>query len=209
MQITEAEESMGTIMKIGLFGGTFSPPHNGHVRAAKLFIKAAKLDRLIVMPAGIPPHKETDTTSSHRLAMSRLAFSDFAEVSDFEINKSGKSYTVETLEWLHGHYPEDELYMLIGEDMFLTFDTWKNPGRIARLATVTYMRRSSRAPAAMAEKLGEYETKFGKRFLYIGEDPTVVSSTEIRERASEGKEIYGLVPDAVCRYITDRGLYKR
>lgn len=194
-------------MKTGLFGGTFSPPHNGHIRAAKLFIKAAGLDRLIVMPAGIPPHKTADTDADSRLSMARLAFSDFAFVSDFEIKKEGKSYTVETLKWLRETYPTDELFMLVGEDMFLSLDTWRDPDGIVSLATVAYMRRSHGGAAALEEKRRRYEERWGSRFIYIGEDPTVVSSTKIREMVAAGEDIKGLTGDGVSRYIKENGLY--
>ena len=96
---------------IGLFGGTFSPPHEGHVRAARLFIDAMGLDRLIVMPAGFPPHKPLPdgAADGDRLEMARRAFGAFAEVSDWEIKRGGKSYTVDTLRMLREKYPGDRL----------------------------------------------------------------------------------------------------
>ena len=131
-------------MRTGLFGGTFSPPHNGHIRAAELFVEKMLLDRLVVMPAGIPPHKNADPGADtlSRLDMSREAFGAFAQVSDYEISKLGKSYTSETLEYLKRKYPTDELYMLVGEDMFLSLDTWHEPEKVFGLCTVVCLRRS-------------------------------------------------------------------
>ena len=112
--------------KIGLYGGTFGPPHLGHVYAAKTFLREVAPDRLLIMPAGIPPHKEkaAGDTPELRLAMCRAAFGDLphTEISDYEIRKPGKSYTVETLEHLAA--PGREITMLCGTDMFLTLDHW-------------------------------------------------------------------------------------
>ncbi len=196
-------------MRTGLFGGTFSPPHTGHIRAAELFMSTVGLDRLIIMPAGIPPHKETDSGASSydRLQMARLAFSHIGEVSDYEITKTGKSYTVETLEWLRKAYPEDELYMLMGEDMFLSFDTWRAPEAIVSLATVVYMRRSCGDGRLLLAKECEYRKKWGADFIYLGDDPAVISSTEVRKSIAEGNLSDHITP-AVADYIRKNGLYK-
>lgn len=191
---------------IGLFGGTFSPPHEGHVRAARLFIDAMGLDRLIVMPAGFPPHKPLPdgAADGDRLEMARRAFGAFAEVSDWEIKRGGKSYTVDTLRMLREKYPEDRLYMLIGEDMLESFGSWRSPAEIAKLAGVCYMRRNASGRLCAAED--EFERICGCRPVFIGAEPLVVSSTEIREKLNAGQK-----PDAlatsVYEYIKENGLY--
>ena len=197
-------------MNIGLFGGTFSPPHSAHVRAAKLFVKTAKLDKLYVMPAGIPPHKNTDRWGSAemRLEMTHRAFSSFAEISDYEIKKEGRSYTVETLRYLREMHPEDTLYMLVGEDMFLSFDTWREPCEIMRLCTVVAMRRKDTPKDVMEKAADDYKMRYGAKIILIDDAPLDISSTEIRRRVACGEDIRDLLPTDVCEYINKNGLYR-
>ena len=197
-------------MNIGLYGGTFSPPHSAHVRAAKLFIEAAALDRLYVMPAGIPPHKVADKWGSahYRLEMTCRAFSDFAEVSDYEIQKEGRSYTVETLRCLKEKHPEDRLFMLIGEDMFLSLDTWRAPDEIMALATIVALRRKDGDLSVMEAKAEEYKSRYGAKIILIEDEPLEVSSTQIRNMIAEGKDTGDLLPESVLEYIKEHNLYK-
>lgn len=197
-------------MKIGLFGGTFSPPHNGHVRFARLFIEKAELDKLYIMPAGVPPHKETDSWGSAgaRLDMARLAFGSFAEVSDYEICASGKSYTYKTLAHLRKIHPCDELFLLVGEDMFLSFDTWKKPEAIFSAATIVCMRRENTEEDVLSKAGADYKQRYGARVIYLWEEPVPVSSTQIRSLCAAGKDISHLVPAPVEKYITENRLYK-
>lgn len=197
-------------MKIGLFGGTFSPPHNGHVRFARLFIEHAGLDRLYIMPAGVPPHKETDPwgTARARLDMARLAFGSFADVSDYEICAPGKSYTYKTLAYLRENHSEDELFLLVGEDMFLSFDTWKKPAAVFSTATIVCMRRGETTEDILKAAGTDYEKRYGARVMYLPEEPFVVSSTQIRTLCGAGQDISHLVPDQVAKYITENRLYK-
>lgn len=197
-------------MNIGLFGGTFSPPHNGHVFFAKLFMEKASLDKLYIMPAGVPPHKEPDPwgTAQARLEMARLAFDSFAVVSDYEICEAGKSYTYKTLKHLREIYPKDTLFLLVGEDMFLSFDTWKNPGVIFSMATVVCMNRGT-ASQEKLEATGEvYKKRYGGEVMYLENAPLSVSSTQIRQMCASGQDISRLVPPSVAAYITENGLYK-
>lgn len=195
-------------MRTGLFGGTFSPPHKGHRRAAELFIKRAALDRLIVMPDGVPPHKEADSgaTATDRYEMSRIAFGDIAEISDYEITKEGKSFTVDTLRWLNAKYPDDEIFMLIGEDMFLSLDTWRAPEEICSLATVVYMRRHGENAEALEKSAEKYKKQWGASLMYMCDEPREISSTEIREKLASGRA-EDLISDDVYAYIKKHGLY--
>ena len=170
-------------MRIGLYGGTFSPPHKAHVRAARKFCKAADLDLLYVMPAGIPPHKTTDVRrlAQYRLEMTRLAFSSVGTVSDYEINKEGRSYTVETLRHLKRKHSDDELFMLVGEDMFFRLDQWREHESIMKLCTVVAMRREQTPLSRMEQTADEYREKYGARVIIIDDEPLEVSSTLIRE----------------------------
>ena len=113
-------------MKIGLFGGTFNPVHNGHINLVKNFKDKLSLDKVLVIPTAVPPHKQAESlvSSEDRLNMCRLAFSSLAEVSDVEIERGGRSYTVETLEELKKIYKDDDLYFLVGSDMLLSFKRW-------------------------------------------------------------------------------------
>ena len=131
-------------MKIGIYGGTFNPPHLGHLAAARTALDALKLDKLILMPAAVPPHKvlpENSPAQEHRLAMvERMADAmerpGAVEVSTLELEREGKSYTSDTLEAIHRQYPEAELWLLMGTDMFLTLQAWHDPQRILSLAGI-------------------------------------------------------------------------
>ncbi|MBR6675893.1 MAG: nicotinate-nucleotide adenylyltransferase [Clostridia bacterium] len=197
-------------MNIGLYGGTFSPPHIAHVRAARLFIERAELDRLLVMPAGIPPHKQADKWGSadHRLEMTRLAFGSFAEISEYEIAKEGRSYTVETLRYLREKCPSDKLFMLVGEDMFLSLEQWREPAEIMKLCTVVAMRRADMPASVMETKKKELEEAFGANIILMEADPLELSSTEVREKTAKGEDTKALLPDAVYEYIKEHGLYR-
>ena len=118
-------------MKIGIYGGTFNPIHLGHMEAARFAREYLELDRLYLIPTGIPPHKEMDADApgaEHRLEMVRLAAEALGgevRVSDMELRRQGRSYTLETLRQIKGEHPEDRLYLLLGTDMFLTFQHWR------------------------------------------------------------------------------------
>ena len=131
--------------KIGIYGGTFSPPHIGHIGAAKSFGREVELDEILIMPDFLPPHKQFDfeATENDRLEMCRRAFCgiDKVTVSDLEIKRGGTSYTSVTLEELSA--PNRELYFLCGTDMFLTLDKWRRPEVIFKLATICCIRRES------------------------------------------------------------------
>ena len=132
--------------RIGIFGGSFNPPHNGHIEAARQCVERLALDRLIFVPDAAPPHKTLaagSPTAQQRYEMVRLAARDVphAEVSDLELQRSGKSYTVDTLRQFQAQYPTDELLLLMGTDMFLSFEGWREPDEIARMAQLVCMHR--------------------------------------------------------------------
>ena len=147
-------------MKIGIYGGTFDPPHLGHMEAARTALEQMNLDRLIIIPDCEPPHKdlaEEAATPQQRLEMAALMADGLgprAEVSDLEIRREGKSYTAETLEELHRLYPQDQFYLLMGEDMFLTVEHWYRPETIFSLASE--LLRDESAYAAMAHAVNPY-----------------------------------------------------
>ena len=195
--------------RVGIFGGTFNPPHIGHIEAARAFVKGAELDELIIMPAFIPPHKEYTSTVSceDRLAMCKLAFADvaLATVSDLEISRGGKSYTYLTLEELKRD--DVDLYFLCGTDMILTLGNWKNPDIIFSLATICYIRRESdeATTVMIAEKCNEYARDYNANVIAIDADVIEISSSDIRGKV-EGADSY-LTP-AVVEYISKAGLYE-
>ena len=200
-------------MRIGIYGGSFSPVHNGHVAAAKAFMEQMWLDILYIMPAGVPPHKqmEGDANAWQRLKMCELAFGDMEGVliSDLEIRREGKSYTVDTLRALAS--PEHRLFLMMGTDMLLTLGQWREPEEIFRLCYPVYMRREASDPILdqrIVATIAEYQEKYGKVVRRITGDAIPVSSTDVRRAVAQGKSIAHMVPAAVEKYIREQGLYK-
>lgn len=194
-------------MKIGIYGGMFNPPHIGHISALKSYIKKIKLDRAIIVPCGKPSHKTVEKyiSDEDRFAMCSLAFSDFAEINDFEMKNEGLSYTVNTLKYFKEIYPDDELYILIGDDMLASFDSWYQPETICKLCSVCYISRG--VPDAELEiKAAELEEKYHGRFIEINCKPVIVSSSEIRSNINDEK-INSLLTEEVYGYIKGRNLY--
>lgn len=199
-------------MRIGIYGGTFSPVHNGHVAAAKAFMKQMWLDILYVIPCAEPPHKEADNsaTALQRLHMCDLAFEgiDGLIVSDMEIRRGGKSYTVDTLRELSG--PENKLFLLCGTDMILSLDKWYCADEIFERCYPVYIRRENDRflDGRIVAKIAEYNDKYGKVARRIVAEPIEISSSTVRKRIKEGKDISELVPPKVAEYIRKEGLYK-
>lgn len=199
-------------IKLGIYGGTFSPPHLGHVSAARSFLQGIGIDKLLIMPNFLPPHKLDDgfVTVEDRLAMCRLAFCDLpnTEISDFEVKKGGKSYTYLTLEAFSSK--DVDLYFLCGTDMFLTLDTWKNPEIIFALATICYVRRETDGEndALLQEKAEEYRKCYSARIIPISHDAMEISSTELRVNIKNDDLLGHSLSGNVSEYIRERGLYR-
>lgn len=171
-------------MKIGIYGGTFDPPHLGHMEAARAAMEQLGLDRLLIIPDRDPPHKglgEDSATPEQRLAMVQLMADGLgprAEASDLELKREGKSYTADTVEELHQQFPEDELWLLMGTDMFLTVQNWYQPERIFQYAGVAAFSRSLDDTGEMFEEQSRYlEERFHAR-------TTIVELPKINEIAS-------------------------
>ncbi len=199
--------------RLGIFGGTFSPPHVGHISAATAFLGEVGLDRLLIIPTFIPPHKEMHKIDpSHRLNMTKIAFSGMderVEVSAFELEKEGVSYTFETLE--HFSAPDTELFFLCGTDMFLTLDEWKNPSRIFELATIVLALRENADESLLCkiEAAKKYfEEKYSARIIILENKPIEISSSTLRELITSGKENIGLITPETEKYIKENGLYQ-
>lgn len=197
--------------RIAVLGGTFNPIHNAHLFLADAFYRVLHLDKVLVIPTGVPPHKAAPDLASgnHRLELCRLAVQDrpYCQVSDMELAREGKSYTVETLRALHGEYPGATLYFITGADMFLTLDRWYRAEEILSLATVCAAPRDE----VSAAKLGQYAKKLeamGGSVCILGEFPPDISSTQVRALLQAGKSVKGLVPQAVEEYIKNKQIYR-
>lgn len=201
-----------TQLRVGIFGGTFAPIHNGHVEAAKAFMEQMKLDYLYIMPACIPPHKQIDSSDDpiYRLKMCELAFSgvDGVLISDLEIKRGGKSYTYDTLVELSR--PDVRLFFMCGTDMVLTFDTWYRAEDLFKLCYPVYVRREDDPimTQRIVAKISEYYQKYGVMFRRIIVDPIEISSTQIRKKAARGEDISSLVPEKVAKFIEENRLYQ-
>ena len=200
--------------RIGIYGGSFNPPHLGHIRAALETRRLLRLDRVILIPDAVPPHKMLAPGSPDaktRLALVRLAIAgcDGLEVSDIELRRDGPSYTVDTLRQLHTQYPQDELFLLMGTDMFLTFDQWRGPEDIARMAALVCMYRTEKngvLTAELQEKAQMLRRTFGARVEFAENDALELSSTQARRLIFFGCGAQ-CVPEAVLEKIEGCGLY--
>jgi nicotinate-nucleotide adenylyltransferase len=198
-------------VRIGILGGTFNPPHLGHLVCAQEAYLQLHLDRVMVIPAWIPPHKpvEDEPGASHRLELCRLAFqrdeSRFA-VSDLEIRREGTSYTVDTLQELHSSEPDSELYLIVGADIAAGLPKWRDPERVLSLATLAVAQRPGTGPEAVERALGELQGAERARFFDMPE--IGISSTMLRNRVREGQPIRYLTTDAVGGYIARHNLYR-
>ncbi len=199
-------------MRIGIYGGTFSPPHIGHISAARAFYESMKLDKLLIIPAGIPPHKSIDYPDDpeKRLKLCELSFSDIpdTEVSDIELRREGKSYTVLTLRELARK--GRELFLLCGTDMILTLDSWYCPDEIFKLCTPVCIRREndSEIGRKLEEKLTLYREKYGVDVPIIDMPAIEISSSEVRERIKLGASVSGLISPAAEEFIRTEGMYR-
>ena len=203
-------------MKLGIYGGTFNPPHLGHLAAAQFALDALNLDRLEFVPAAAPPHKtlpEGGPSAEQRLEMVELAADGLLQpkkvsVSGMELHRPGKSYTADTLEQLQAADPEAELWLLMGTDMFLTLQNWREPEVITRLAGICTFARTQSDSGELLETQARYlQETFGARTCVLQLPHIVdVSSTQLRELLAQGKGQAYLSP-AVYGYIIRQGLY--
>ncbi len=200
-------------MKIGIYGGSFNPPHLGHMTAAKAAVEALGLDRLLIVPACDPPHKklpEGTAAPAQRLEMAAIIADQLpcAECWDVEITREGVSYTVDTLEEARRLWPDDELWLLVGTDMFLSLQTWRNPERIMELAGIcAFDRQTENSREAFAEQEEYLKQRYNARIRVIANPDVVeISSTEIREALAcgEGKKY---LHETIYGYILREKLY--
>ena len=199
-------------MKIALFGGTFNPPHQGHVNLARGVWKELQPDRLLVMPTGLPPHKAMPTGSAsneERYEMTLLAFSSIpgVTVSRLELERGGASYTSDTLKTLRREFPTDELILTVGGDMFLTLDRWHEAETIFREATIAAAARNEEERQTMEEAAEIYRKRYQASVTILKTPVVEISSSEIRADLHSGR-MPTLLPEAVADYIREKGLYR-
>jgi nicotinate-nucleotide adenylyltransferase len=185
-------------VRVGLFGGTFDPPHTGHLIAAQDACESLQLDRVIFIPAGSPPHKRAHTLTAPalRLEMVKAAVHGDArfEVDDREMRRSGPSYTVDTIRELHAERADDELFLLVGADQYGEFDTWRAVPEIRSLCRVAVLEREG------ADRVSEED-------LRVPVTRIDISASTLRRRVETGASIRYLVPAAVEAVIRTAGLY--
>lgn len=193
--------------RFGIYGGTFNPIHNGHLHLIRAACAQLSFDRLLVVPANIPPHKAaTDLASNRdRLEMARLATAGMPGVwvSDIELRARGKSYTVLTLERLRALFPECSFTLLMGADMLESFDRWHRWRDILKLADIAAFARNEGE-----ESLLERKAALIGRARVVRVEPLPLSSTLVREKVRRGEDISDLVPEPVAAYIYEKGLYR-
>ena len=198
-------------MKIGIFGGSFDPVHKEHTNFVRAAIKQLGLDTLFVVPAHTPPHKPDRVLSSNedRLEMCKIAFGDIpkAQVSGYEINKAGTSYTYLTCQHFRELYPTAEIYFLVGTDMLRDFPTWRHPETILSLVKLAVCGRNDKEGWWEEEQQAFFE-KFHKNFVRVDYEGKDISSTLIRVLAGAGMRLTEFVDERVEAYIYEKGLYK-
>lgn len=202
---------MRSTQKIAMFGGTFNPIHRGHVFLAEEFQRALDLDKVLLIPTNVPPHKQASDLASgeERLEMCRRAVEGYPHiaVSDIEMRREGKSFTVDTLHQLQEIYPGAQLYLIMGADMFLSLHHWRNFEEILRIAVICAAPRNE-TDGVELNRCGEALKEYGARYFILPQQPPTVSSTEIRERIARGEDTGGLLPSAVREFIEEKKLYR-
>jgi nicotinate-nucleotide adenylyltransferase len=210
-------------VRLGVFGGTFNPIHLAHLRLAEEAREALALERVLFIPAGDPPLKDGSLSSAaHRLAMVRLATASHPAffVSDLELRRQGKSYTVDTLEELGRSHPDARLWFLLGADALADFERWHRPEGIFARASLGVAPRPDQSPGELAETLPERlrplfrrrgggleHVETGNELRWIPLAPLAISASELRRRLARGASIRYLVPDPVLEYVAKHHLY--
>jgi nicotinate-nucleotide adenylyltransferase len=196
--------------RIGILGGTFNPPHVGHLICAQSAHEQLELDRVVLMPASVPPHKEVEVEpgAEHRVEMCRLATAkdERLAVSRLELDRPGPSYTADTLRAIHESAPGDDLTFIVGGDMAHSLPSWREPEAVLELATLAIAGRSGTGRTDIEQRL---EPLAGPDRIRFFDMPRIdISSSDIRRRVRDGRPIRYLVPEDVVRYIGTEGLYR-
>lgn len=198
-------------IKTAVFGGSFNPIHLGHIKVAKTVKDKFGIDRVLIIPTYTTPLKDNCEMVSpqHRFNMCKLMCREYLDifVSDIEITRQGKSYTVDTLKRLKRSHPTDEFFLIVGADMFLTIDKWRNAEKIFSYASVCTVPRDDLDYRALLNK-SAYLSKLGAQCKILKEPVMDISSTQIRQMISEGKDISPYVGNEVAEYIAYNNLYR-
>jgi nicotinate-nucleotide adenylyltransferase len=197
--------------RIGIMGGTFDPIHYGHLVAAEAAREAFCLEKIIFVPAGIPPHKvqEEVTPARHRYLMTLLAImsNPYFEISRIDLERGGVTYTVDTLADLKKEFSEAIIYFITGADAILEILSWKSPAQVMSMADFIAVTRPGHDLDQLSEALGSFYSEFQEQIHILEIPPVGISSTALRRRLKEGRTVRYLVPDTVVTYIENRGLY--
>jgi len=198
-----------TLRRVGLFGGSFNPPHNGHVSAARRVLDTLAPDSLVIMPAGHPPHKEFPPgtpSPDDRLTMTKLAFAAWpkCEVSDWEMCNPAPGYTADTLDRMRSG--RCQLILIVGTDMFLTLHEWARAAELLAVTRVAVLARAGGQDSAISRQGAFLAHRYGAAIEWIPHEPVEISSTELRAmlRSGHGREF---LPEAVYEYILEKRLY--
>ena len=198
-------------MRIAVYGGSFNPPHLGHVEAAKTVARTLAPDRFLIVPAAVPPHKalaEDSPSPEQRMELCRMAFAEIpgGEISDVELRRGGRSYTFNTVSELRGEYPDAELFLVIGTDMLLSFEEWYHFRFLLEECTLAVLARAEEDGELLRGKAEELEREYGARIVLLAHEPLEASSEQIRERLPlrAGED---LLSDAVYAEIIRRRYY--
>ncbi len=194
-------------MRLGLLGGTFNPPHIGHLVCAQEASSQLELDRVLLIPVHEPPHKgiESDPGLEHRVELCRLALEEGLDLSLVDAEVPGPSYTVDTLRRLHERCPGDDLTFLVGGDMALSLPTWREPAGILQLAELGVAEREGVRRADILDRLSGFDVQ---RVQFFDMPRLDISSSLIRRLVAAGRPIRHLVPEPVRQYIEREGLYR-
>jgi nicotinate-nucleotide adenylyltransferase len=193
-----------------VLGGTFNPPHRGHLELARHARDELSLDELLLVPARLPPHKsdEPDPGPGHRLAMCRLAVEHEPRlaISPLELERDGPSYTVDTLTSIHRSRPEAQITFILGADIAETLASWHRPGDLLALADLAVASRNGSPRAGVLDAVRSLG-RSGEEITFLDMAPVEISSSDVRDRVRDHLPIDRLVEPAVARYIADHGLY--
>lgn len=199
--------------KIGIYGGTFDPIHNGHIYLAKAAKNQLSLDEVWWIVSGNPPHKDDAVTSRvmrYEMCESALAGEPDMVLKDFEMSRSTECYSYELLEWLHGRFPQHRFFFIMGEDSLDLFPTWVHPERIAAVAALAAaVRKESPRTESMEQIAAQIRERFHTEVYLLQTENVPISSTHLREMARNGESISDFVPTVAGEYINCHGLYQK
>lgn len=196
-------------MRLGIIGGTFDPIHRGHLSIASSALREMNLDRVLFLPDGLPPHKTPAASGKDRLNMVRAAIAGDArfKASNLELERKGRTYTVDTLVILKERHRDTVLFYIIGSDAFLLFSTWREPSKVAALCSMCVILRSGDSKENVKLAQEGYRKAFGLESWLLRCQGPDISSSQVRAAAIAGLPLDGLVPKEVAYYIRTKGLY--